>query len=234
MDAQPIYLKIVNDIRQRIEQGILKADDAVPSEASICDEYSVSRLTARKALEMLENERLIYFVPGKGNFVRKHDDIRFVFTFNEMDFDLCSVDRISIVNVDVIESTKELVYRLQIHPNMRVLRIIRLLISSETAVGYDLKYIPYYPGFPLVESELEAKDFVEMLSSRTSVYSVKNEMEIIAMNAPEDVAQYLGLTGGDAVLAVSQLLSDEETGILASSMTYYNARYVKLRMEWRK
>ncbi|MEG0157337.1 MAG: GntR family transcriptional regulator, partial [Anaerovoracaceae bacterium] len=172
----PIYVKIATDIKDKINLEIYKPNEPVPSEAALCETYNVSRLTVRKSLELLVREGLVYLVQGKGHFVRENNGSLYTFSFNEVSFDTVTIDHIRIVDVDVIESTKELVYILQIHPNTRVLRIRRMLFDSERPIGYDIKYIPYYPGIPLIESELEARDFVEILADRISPYSVQIDL----------------------------------------------------------
>lgn len=56
-----------------IEDKILNKDwmpnDLLPSEFELSQEFSVSRITAKKALDELENLNLIYRIKGKGSFV---------------------------------------------------------------------------------------------------------------------------------------------------------------------
>ncbi|ROQ32414.1 regulatory GntR family protein [Streptomyces sp. PanSC19] len=66
LEASPrgTYLLIADALRKGIENG---ADgDMLPSEATLMQTYSVSRNTIRRALKVLESERLIDSVPGAG------------------------------------------------------------------------------------------------------------------------------------------------------------------------
>lgn len=69
MDHIPLYQHIVMDLKAKMESGELKIGDKLPTEAEISKEYSVSRITSKRALTELENENLIYRVQGKGSFV---------------------------------------------------------------------------------------------------------------------------------------------------------------------
>ena len=64
-----LYLDIVNDIKGKIEKGILKPGDLLPSENEMSEQFDVSRTTLRKSLALLVNEKYIYTIPGKGNYV---------------------------------------------------------------------------------------------------------------------------------------------------------------------
>ena len=68
--SQYEYRRIANDLRSQIEDGELTAGDALPSEATIVEEYGVARGTARSALAALENEGLVEARHGKGRYVR--------------------------------------------------------------------------------------------------------------------------------------------------------------------
>ena len=234
MMEEPIYLKIISELKEKISLGVLKPNELLPSEAALCESYGVSRLTARKALETLEHEGLIYFVQGKGNFVRGINGTLYELRFNEVKFENVLVDRVEVKDVDVIESTKELVFLLKIHPKTRVLRLRRVLYSSGVAIGVDSKYVPYYPGFPLVEDELETRDFVQLLSDRTSPYSVNIDLKITARLLGAFESQLLKMEEGACGLWVEQLLSDPELGIIGYSETCYNPIYAKIKAVWER
>lgn len=46
--------------------------DRLPSEAELCDQFGVSRMTARQAVQMLANEGMVDRRRGAGTFVRDH------------------------------------------------------------------------------------------------------------------------------------------------------------------
>lgn len=60
-----IYLEILNDIRSgKYETGV-----RLPSEKELCGIYNVSRITGKKAMDMLAERNIIIRMPGKGSFV---------------------------------------------------------------------------------------------------------------------------------------------------------------------
>ncbi|MEW2436723.1 GntR family transcriptional regulator [Streptomyces caniferus] len=61
---------IADDIRSKISNGRIKADERLPSEAQLASRYAVSTPTLRSALAVLQNEGLVEKIHGKGNFVR--------------------------------------------------------------------------------------------------------------------------------------------------------------------
>jgi DNA-binding GntR family transcriptional regulator len=67
----PVYEQIADRIAAQIESGELPPGARVPSEATICQTYEVSRDTARRAMELLRERGLVETRAGKGSFVRR-------------------------------------------------------------------------------------------------------------------------------------------------------------------
>src|SRR5690606_4843240 len=63
------YVTIADDLRRQITAGDLVAGAVLPSEADLAGSYGVSRVTVRKALEVLRDEGLIGSRQGFGWFV---------------------------------------------------------------------------------------------------------------------------------------------------------------------
>jgi AcrR family transcriptional regulator len=63
------YLRIVDELRQRIEAGELAAGDRLPSTRKIVREWGVAMATATKVLGRLQEEGLAQVVPGVGTVV---------------------------------------------------------------------------------------------------------------------------------------------------------------------
>lgn len=70
----PMYLTIMEELRTIINAGAFDYDAPLCTEKSISEKYSVSRITAKRAIDELENEGLIYRKRGVGSFVRQSPD----------------------------------------------------------------------------------------------------------------------------------------------------------------
>lgn len=64
-----IASRIAMDIRSKIRGGTYSFGQKIPTERQLCDLYSASRGTIRKAIEILETERLLIRQQGRGTFV---------------------------------------------------------------------------------------------------------------------------------------------------------------------
>lgn len=64
------YVEISNDIRNKIIEGRYIANEKLPYEKDICDEYNSSKMTVKKALDILVAEGLLVKRRGSGTFVK--------------------------------------------------------------------------------------------------------------------------------------------------------------------
>ena len=66
------YEMISNTVRQRIRDGVYPENTLIPDQVSLAKEFSVSRMTVKKAMDILEVEGLILRKRGAGKTVRKN------------------------------------------------------------------------------------------------------------------------------------------------------------------
>lgn len=64
-----LYKKIYHFIKEQIASGLLQIGDRLPTEKELSEQFSVSRITSKRALVELEQEGLITRSRGKGSFV---------------------------------------------------------------------------------------------------------------------------------------------------------------------
>jgi len=69
--TDPVYLRVLEDLRMRIREGTLEPGARVPSRNAIITRYGVGETAAKHALQVLASEGLIEARAGSGSYVRK-------------------------------------------------------------------------------------------------------------------------------------------------------------------
>ena len=83
----PLYEQVAEFLKRDIENGVYNATGKIPTEAELAEQYKVSRITIRKAMDNLVGDGLVEKKQGKGTFIRRQKfakDIKNLQSFSEM------------------------------------------------------------------------------------------------------------------------------------------------------
>ncbi|MDR0708548.1 MAG: GntR family transcriptional regulator, partial [Spirochaetaceae bacterium] len=69
MRTEPFYQRIYDYLLGEINSGRLKGGDRAPTEKELCRQFGVSRITSKRALEMLVADGYVTRFRGKGSFI---------------------------------------------------------------------------------------------------------------------------------------------------------------------
>ena len=67
--STPLFQQLAATLRAAIDAGEYPPGSRLPTENELCERYSVSRVTVRKALDELSQGEFLVRKPGKGTFV---------------------------------------------------------------------------------------------------------------------------------------------------------------------
>jgi GntR family transcriptional regulator len=66
----PKYARVVTELRRRIEEGVYRPGDMLPSESQLVREFGIGRTTIVRALQMLQTDGWITREHGLGSYVK--------------------------------------------------------------------------------------------------------------------------------------------------------------------
>lgn len=72
----PLYMQIAEDIKSKIERKELAANSRIPTELELSEAYGVSRITIRKALELLVDDEILVRRQRIGTFVSDKKSVK--------------------------------------------------------------------------------------------------------------------------------------------------------------
>jgi len=69
----PLYQKIAEEIAERIRQGEIPPNRAIPGEKRMMQQYGIAKVTARQAVAHLREQGWVFTVPHRGTYVERSD-----------------------------------------------------------------------------------------------------------------------------------------------------------------
>lgn len=136
----PLYVQIKNHFIEKIEGGMLKPGDMIPSEKELCVQFNVSRITVNTAIKILVNEGYVYRMKGKGTFIAvpKHKfDAYNIVKFAET----LPADH-KTLSSRFVRASKEILAKLELPEKSRVLHIVRLKLLDNEPLIIENSYLP--------------------------------------------------------------------------------------------
>lgn len=225
---EPLYEKIYRTIRDEIISGKYRRDSTLPSESALAAIFSTTRVTVRNALTRLSSEGYLYSIAGKGYFIKNKKFNKYLFEFDEKKILNSNIDKSKLISVEIIKPDVELSYNLRLPGNRRIVAIKRILYVSDKKVAYDEKYIPYFSGMPIIESEINVTALHEMVSNKEPLYSMKKKLAINVVKSSEEVMKIFDFNQPQSVFKVEQTILDEDNEPIAWSKLTYLMDYFKI------
>lgn len=210
------YLNIYNTIVNQIENNEYQANDKLPSEKDIMNNYNVSRDTVRKALNMLEQNGYIQKTKGKGSFVLDIGKFNFpvsgVVSFKELAEKLGMNVDTDVKDLECIVPKKNIARGLELNEYDKVWRVVRVKSIDNEKVILDKDYI--------------VEKFVENLTHdvcKESLYKyIEGELglkiayakkEITVQNATEEDKKHLDMKGFEMIVVVKSYIYLDDTSL---------------------
>lgn len=140
----PLYEKVYRSIRSRIENGDYSKGSLLPTESELQKMFNVSRVTIRKAVEMLSSEGFVFVRQGRGTEVLEHrtsQKLNNVSSFMEalIEKGYRAGSKNSAIE-RMIPSTRVL-DELELPHNTMVTRLYRIRTANEHPIAIMINYI---------------------------------------------------------------------------------------------
>ena len=204
----PLYHQLECILRDAIESGQFKADQQLPNETQLAEQFGVSKITVRQALHELSSLGYIRREQGRGTFVSKpklDQGPRELLSFTE-EMRRHKLDPASrVLEKIVIQADEEIAARLQMDEGDAVLQIRRLRMADGEPMGVQTAHIPAALAPELEKENLESVSLYELLLTRYGLQAVRARETHFAALADEEAAKLLGIAAGSAVFAAERV-----------------------------
>jgi GntR family transcriptional regulator len=207
LQTRPLYLQVRDALAARIAKGDWRPGAAIPNELDLAREYGVSAGTMRKALDVVESERLITRQQGRGTFVNDQSSEELTTRFSAIrDADgqrISGQVELGEVSQGAASELERDRLRLQIMDQVYRVRCTRLyknrpFMVEEASMPADLfPRLAQINGFPHP---------IVALAQRNGILVGKAEERISVRVASPEVAEALGILPRSPILVLDRVL----------------------------
>jgi GntR family transcriptional regulator len=220
---QPQYRQIEQALRERI--SILRPGERLPSDAELCAQFGVSRMTARNAMERLAVDGLIRREPGRGSFVAEppaHRRANRLMTFTE-EMRRAGRNPSSRILTRVIRpSTEDEASSLGIPIRQPIVHLRRLRQADDLPIVLESSILIGACADAVMTADLARGSLHETLGRAGFVLS-RGTGTISAAAASAEEARQLGIRTGDPLLVERRVIRDAHGRRIEATESAYPA-----------
>ena len=223
-EARPIYARIADELRAAILARSLGPGDALPSEHELASRYDASRVTVRKALNVLCSERLVHSRQGKGYFVRDPE-----YSLYALSFDLIRPEHVVRYRLmEIVETRGEAAEALSLAEGSPVVHLRLVVLDGPRPLACEDKYLPYRKGFPTIESVTHNAEFPELVDRKLYRIAMHCDLRLRPARLDAERARLLGRKEGEPALLARRLIQSDGGRRLGYSLAYLLEEYGEL------
>tara|TARA_R110001606_G_scaffold193130_4_gene340890 strand:+ start:996 stop:1796 length:801 start_codon:yes stop_codon:yes gene_type:complete len=232
--AIPLYHQIYLTLRDEITSGKRGFGAAMPTEMQLGARYSVSRITARRALDEL----------ASGGFVKRRRRTGTTVIYRRPDQQIeANIDQavesliafgqktaVKVVEVAEEEADEIIAAKLGLMPGERVIRAVRLRSAKGQPLGLIISHIPASLGIDATPERLTATPMLALL--RDAGVVIGGAIQTIeAVVADMQLATALAIEPRAAVLHVERQVEDSEKNTVLVTSAYYRADRYRITLD---
>lgn len=206
------YNRVAAALRDEILSGSWKGSNQLPTERELCDYFQASRITIRRALQILEDEQLVERHQGVGTFIKSNP---------ERKIPLLTSDYFGSIQTHAPDLARRLEYlrtagadeatarALRIKSGDPVLEGVRVDLLRGEPIATDQVFLVQQYGDRLDLAHFGEMDFLALWARRQRIVLDYCTQTIEATRSTKSIAHLLGIKTNDIVLKETNVVTIE-------------------------
>ncbi|MFC2115948.1 GntR family transcriptional regulator [Bacteroidota bacterium] len=225
MENLPRYRVLYELLRRRIEEGIYRKGDLLPSENELASLHNLTRPTVRKALELLMHEGFIQKQQGRGSIVQGKPVGIGILSFSGTT-SVIGEDHLQtriIVKPEIRNWDRALSFELtDADKEMGCIYFERLRLVNGKPIFYDITLIPNINLPRFTSRKFENRSLFDILRQNYQIKVIGGEQKIFATKADLKIQKYFGVPENHPILKLDRKLSTNRPGFFFYSQVTCN------------
>jgi len=206
---QQVELAIQNDIREKK----YKPGEQLPTEEECCALYGVSKITIRKAFELLTEKGLVERIRGKGTFVKQKQEKVHLGNSHGFASTLTNQGHLTdytVLRSQLLRADKTLAEKLALKADEKVYNIQRLIWEDGVPIGIDDFYTSATRYPILFEKGSQSSSLYQLLETEYGVKNGNASIEINGIVATAELAELLQCLTSDPLFQIEKIGYDQK------------------------
>ncbi len=219
------YQVISHFLREQISNGFLKGNEKIPSEVELSKMFNVSRMTARKGIETLVAENILYQVSRMGTFVVPKYEKTEIYLSETQAFNREQRELKSVVNhFEIVPASAYHQELFSLQPTDTLYKFSRIRNKGDSLFAYEKGLIP--TKFMKLDKEILQGSLTEYFSSlNISVNKIKKEFK--ALIPDKEISDVFANNNNSVVFCIDFFRYVQSDELMEFITVYYNQQQCK-------
>ena len=224
--STPLYVQIANELKRDILSNRYGTHGCMETQSQLAERFSVSLITIRKAMEMLEEEELVEIRRGKGTYVRRApivDPLQELTGISNIMSSLNIGNEVLVPVFELQETPEWLDEKSKEQLGDKVLFIRRVVAVNGVMVACADMYLPgkYYGS--ILKEEVEKETVYRIYQDKLGIVLGHGRQIIRAAGATKELAGILNIPVNAPVLQIERRAYDNQGGLIEYMILTYEA-----------
>lgn len=224
--ALALYQQVKDFIARRIQEGVWRAGDRLPSENDLVNQFGVSRMTVNRALRELQAEGLVDRVQGVGTFAARLHRVASTLTLHDLHEEIEARGHVHEARVLVQRSEKappRLAEQLGLAAGSTVFHTLIVHLENGVPLQLEDRYVnpACSPGY--LQADFTRTTPTQVLFDTTALWRAQYSIE--AEPATADEARLLAIAPGSACLMVTRRTFTTDATITLARLVHPGQHY---------
>lgn len=220
----PRYYQLKEILENRLKSGEFQPGDQFPTDDELCAEYSLSRGTVRRAVDLLVDEGRLRREQGRGTFITAPKLSPVYFRLAGFDEDMRQRGRepsTRLLRLRSFPANEEIAARLNLNKEEMVIEIARLRLADGIPMAYETRHLAYRLCPQILEDDLEQNSVHSLLIDKYNIPLMRASHSIEARVLSEVETKLLQVKPGSAGFVVDRITYTSDN----QPVTWYRTIY---------
>lgn len=239
MKVKEKTVSLSRKVKKRIIEYILneklQPGNVLPSEVSLMKMFGVSRYTVREALALLEQDKILYKIQGKGTFVNKIP-IQIESGLEKLESITEIIESFGYepgtIWIDIKEDfpTEDMTKKMRLRKNEKVITFTRIRTANGKIAAYCIDTIKKPKQMKVVPDSIKGESMFEYLKENYGIEPEYAIADIIPTLSTAEMIKHMKIEKDQLFLLLRQIHYDKEGNPQIYSMDYFNTDVFKFKV----
>jgi GntR family transcriptional regulator len=208
-DKTPLYYQLYQIMKQKIRSGEWKAEDTLPTELDLGDQYELSRSTVRQAFDMLVNDGLIFRRQGQGTFVAHatiEQRLTRIISFTEDMLERGFQPGTKLLSAEIIPAPEDIASAMDnLVVGEELANVMRLRLADDEPMSIEYSFLVHKYCPEILRWDYSNTSLKRKLAEEYGIHLTYAQQKIRAISASTGLAKLLSVDEGDALLYIERI-----------------------------